>query len=117
MRRPNANSIVAPRWRVEHRQRLIYTKLYTRLDLLVATMAFHVKDKATDNAVRRLAQIKRKTLTETIREAVENEYQRERARIPLIDRLRPIQEQFEAVSRPGGLPADKAFFDELSGDV
>jgi len=117
MRRPNANSIVAPRWRVEHRQRLVYTKLYTRLDLLVATMAFHVKDKATDNAVRRLAQIKRKTLTETIREAVENEYQRERARIPLIDRLRPIQEQFEAVSRPGGLPADKAFFDELSGDV
>jgi antitoxin VapB len=117
MRRPNDISIVAPRWRVEHRQRLVYTKLYTRLDLLVATMAFHVKDKATDNAVRRLAQIKRKTLTETIREAVENEYQRERARIPLIDRLRPIQEQFEAVSRPGGLPADKAFFDELSGDV
>jgi antitoxin VapB len=80
-------------------------------------MAFHVKDRTTDQAVRRLAQLKRKTLTETIREAVEQEYQRERAKVPLIDRLRPIQESFAAVSRPGGLPADKAFFDSLSGEV
>jgi antitoxin VapB len=80
-------------------------------------MAFHVKDRATDEAVRRLAQLKRKTLTETIREAVEHEYQRERSQIPLIDRLRPIQERFGAVSHPGGLRADKAFFDELSETV
>jgi len=80
-------------------------------------MAFHVKDRATDQAVRRLARVKRKTLTETIREAVDHEYQRERDRIPLIDRLRPIQEQFAAVSHPGGLPADKAFFDALSGEA
>jgi antitoxin VapB len=79
-------------------------------------MAFHVKDRATDEAVRRLARLKRKTLTDTIREAVEHEYLRERAQIPLIDRVRPIQEQFAAVSRQGGLPADKAFFDELSGN-
>jgi antitoxin VapB len=79
-------------------------------------MAFHVKDRVTDEAVRRLARIKRKTLTDTIREAVEHEYQRERARIPLVERLRPIQEQFAAASRPGGRPADKAFFDTLSGD-
>jgi antitoxin VapB len=80
-------------------------------------MAFHVKDRATDQAVRRLAQLKRKTLTATIREAVEHEYQRERAQVPLIDRLRPVQEKFAAVSHPGGLPADKAFFDALSGDM
>jgi antitoxin VapB len=49
-------------------------------------MAFHVKDRATDQAVRRLAQLKGKTLTETIREAVEHEYQRERAQVPLPDR-------------------------------
>jgi antitoxin VapB len=82
----------------------------------MATMAFHVKDRATDQAVRRLAQLKRKTLTETIREAVEHEYQRERAQVPLIERLRTVQERFAAISRPGGLPADKSFFDELSGD-
>jgi antitoxin VapB len=50
-------------------------------------MAFHVKDRATDEAVRRLAHLKQKTPTGTIREAVEHEYQRERARIPLIERL------------------------------
>jgi antitoxin VapB len=80
-------------------------------------MAFHVKDRATDQAVRRLAQLKRKTLTETIREAVEHEYQRTCGQVPLLDRLRPIQEQFAAASRPGGLPADKAFFDALSGEA
>jgi antitoxin VapB len=79
-------------------------------------MAFHVKDEATDKAVRRLARLKKKTLTETIREAVEHEYQRLHSEIPLIERLRPIQDQLKSLSKPGGLPADKAFFDELSGD-
>jgi antitoxin VapB len=80
-------------------------------------MAFHVRDAATDKAVRRLAKLKGKTLTETIREAVEHEYERVRSEIPLIERLKPIQEEFAALRKPGGLPADKAFFDELSGDV
>jgi antitoxin VapB len=72
-------------------------------------MAFHVGDEA----VRRLAKLKGKTLTETIREAVEHEYERTRASIPLIERLKPIQEEFQRLSKSGGLPADKAFFDEL----
>ncbi len=80
-------------------------------------MAFHVKDEATDKAVRRLARLKGKTLTHTIREAVEQEYERMRSAIPLIDRLKPIQDQFASLSKPGGSPADKAFFDELSGDL
>jgi antitoxin VapB len=80
-------------------------------------MAFHVKDPATDQAVRRLAKIKGKSLTETIREAVESEYERERQRIPLSERIKSIQEEDAAISKPGGLPADKAFFDELSGDA
>jgi hypothetical protein len=79
-------------------------------------MAFHVKDQATDAAVRRLARLTGKSLTATIREAVEHEYQRERGRIPLIERLRPVQQRFAAISRSGGSPADKAFFDALSGD-
>ncbi len=80
-------------------------------------MALHVRDPATDLAVRRLAKLKQKTLTETIREAVEHEYQRERLRIPLIERIKPIQEEFKRHSKPRGQPADKAFFDELSGDI
>jgi antitoxin VapB len=83
----------------------------------VYTVAFHVRDRATDTAVRRLAKLKGKSLTETIREAVEHEYERTRETVPLIERLKPIQAQLRALSKPGGLPADKAFFDELSGGV
>jgi antitoxin VapB len=79
-------------------------------------MPFHVRDEATDRIVRQLAKLKGKSLTETIREAVDNEYQRERAKIPLIERLSPLQDLFASLSKEGGRPADKAFFDELSGD-
>jgi antitoxin VapB len=79
-------------------------------------MAFHVRDAATDLAVRRLAKLKGKTLTDTIREAVDHEYERERKRVPLQDRIKAIQDEVAALSGPGGLPADKAFYDDLSGD-
>jgi antitoxin VapB len=79
-------------------------------------MAFHVKDPATDRAVRRLAKLKRATLTRTIREAVEAEYERARGRVSLLDRLKPIQDEVAALTKPGGKPADKTFFDELSGE-
>lgn len=80
-------------------------------------MAFHVKDPATDQAVRRLARIKGKSLTETIREAVEQEYEREQKKMTFLEKVKVIQEEAAALSKPGGLPADKAFFDELSGDI
>jgi antitoxin VapB len=79
-------------------------------------MAFHIRDRHTDQAVRRLARLKGKTLTETVREAVEQEYAREKSRVPLIVRLQSVHERFMALRKPGGLPADKAFFDELSGN-
>jgi antitoxin VapB len=79
-------------------------------------MAFHVRDEATDLAVRVLAHIKKKTLTDTIREAVEHELERERDKVPLAERIKPIQDWLDAHSKPGGLPADKAFYDELSGE-
>ncbi|WP_245484252.1 MULTISPECIES: type II toxin-antitoxin system VapB family antitoxin [unclassified Mesorhizobium] len=45
-------------------------------------MAFSVKDESTDAAVRKLAKLKNMSLTETIRDAVEQEYQRSRGAIP-----------------------------------
>jgi len=81
----------------------------------VYTVAFHVRDRATDAAVRKLASLKGKSLTETIREAVEREYAAISGTSSLIDRLQPIQVRFQALKRPGGCPADKAFFDDLSG--
>jgi antitoxin VapB len=78
-------------------------------------MSFYVKDPATDKAVRKLAKIKGKTLTETIREAVEKELKAE-WRETLPQRLEAIAERFSKLPR-SGLQADKAFFDELSGDA
>ena len=78
-------------------------------------MTFYVKDPATDKVVRKLAKLKGKTLTETIREAVETELQRER-RETLPQRLNAIAQQLSKYPKTG-LEADKAFFDELSGDI
>ncbi len=75
-------------------------------------MAFHVRDAATDAAVRRLARAKGKTLTATIREAVEREYASISVIPPLTERL---QAEFQAMKQAGGQAADKAFFDKLSG--
>jgi len=79
-------------------------------------MAFSIKDESTDAAVRRLAKLKKKNLTDTIREAVENEYQRTRGEVPLIERLGSLAERYREFPE-SDLAADKAFFDALSGDV
>jgi antitoxin VapB len=81
-------------------------------------MAFRVRDPATDLAVRSLAKLKGRSLTETIREAVHNEYRREceQRELPLIERIRHIQDWVKSPSKGPGLPADKAFYDDLSGD-
>jgi antitoxin VapB len=79
-------------------------------------MTFYVKDPATDKAVRRLAKLKRKTLTETIREAVEKEYASNMDTKTVAEKLNELAKRFSALPR-SGLQADKAFFDELSDDV
>jgi hypothetical protein len=78
-------------------------------------MAFDVRDPATDAAVRKLARLTGKTLTETIRESVEREYASLSAIPPLTERLRAVQAQFQSMQQVGGQAADKAFFDELAG--
>jgi antitoxin VapB len=79
-------------------------------------MAFHVRDDATDAAVRRLAKRKGKTLTEAIREACEHEYAREYGRDDFMAAVRQAQEEYAALGPLTGLVADKAFYDELSGE-
>jgi len=76
-------------------------------------MAFHIKDPATDAAVRKLAAERGLSLTAAVREAVENELKRRRR--PLKERIDEIVRELEQYPLTG-LKADKAFFDELSGD-
>jgi antitoxin VapB len=79
-------------------------------------MSFFIRDPATDEAVRKLAKLKNQTLTEAVRQAAENEYERARAQIPLVERLAEISRMYRETP-DSGLKADKAFFDELSGDI
>jgi antitoxin VapB len=77
-------------------------------------MAFHVRDPQTDQLVRRLARQRGVGLTEAIRQAVGAELQRAEAEPSRLDKIRALQA--DIAKRPrSGLKADKAFFDDLSG--
>jgi len=79
-------------------------------------MDLQITDDETVAAVERLAELKNKTPVEAVREAVAHEYERERRRSEFLRGIREIQEQFAKLSEPTGLKADKAFYDELSGE-
>ncbi len=79
-------------------------------------MAFHIRDEETDTLVRTLAKQRGVGLTEAVKVAVREELRREKEAIPLWRRLKRLSD--EVLSHPAtGLEADKAFFDELSGDL
>ena len=78
-------------------------------------MALSIRDKETDAAVRRLAALKRKGLTETIREAVENELQRTQGGTTLIKRVEALHRELSKYPRTGR-KVDKAFFDSLNDE-
>jgi antitoxin VapB len=79
-------------------------------------VAYNIKDPDTDRIIRELARLKGKPILDSIREACEHEIERERRKVPLWERLQPLLDQV-AAAPDTGLKADKAFFDELSGDT
>lgn len=78
-------------------------------------MAFHIRDPKTDALVRELATKRGIGLTDAVREAVENELRRERQKIPVMERLKPLFDEIDAMPKTG-LEADKAFYDSLWED-
>ena len=79
-------------------------------------MPLNVRSEEVNRLAERLAVRKRVTKTEAVKLALENELRRMDAAIPLRERLRPLQQR--VLSRPAtGLDADKAFYDELSGEA
>lgn len=78
-------------------------------------MAFHVRDAETDTLVRELARKRGVGLTEAVKQAVGAALEYDERKIPLRERIRDIQDEIARWPRTG-LKADKAFFDELSGD-
>lgn len=78
-------------------------------------MPLDIRDEAVDALADRLAARLGTSTTEAVRRALENELQRLDPTVPLLERIRPIQER--VLARPAtGFEADKAFYDELSGD-
>jgi antitoxin VapB len=78
-------------------------------------MPLHIKDETATEAVRRLAQARKITLTEAVREACAEALERDKSRVRLADRLAPLFERLDALPRTGP-ELDKAFFDAEWGD-
>jgi len=77
-------------------------------------MPFHVRDPETDTLVRELARKRGVGLTEAIKQAVGAELARSEAEPDFVSQVRRIQARLAERGRTG-LRADKAFFDDLSG--
>jgi antitoxin VapB len=78
-------------------------------------MPLNIRSEVVNQLAERLAVRNHTSKTEAVRTALENELRRLDQVMPLRDRLRPLQDR--VLSRPAtGLEADKAFYDELSGN-
>jgi antitoxin VapB len=82
-------------------------------------MTIYLKDEATSRAVRKLAKLRGTTLTDAVRSAVTEALVQEgeaNRRQKVRNDLKALQDKF-AKHTKSGLEADKAFFDDLSGDL
>lgn len=78
-------------------------------------MPLNIRSEIVNQLAQRLAARTQMNKTHAVRIALENELHRLDEAVPLRDRLRPLQER--VLNRPAtGLEADKAFYDELSGN-
>ena len=79
-------------------------------------MALNIRNEAVNQLAKKLAERKHMNKTDAVKLALENELRRIDEALPLRKRLRPLQDR--VLARPAtGLEADKAFYDELSGDA
>lgn len=78
-------------------------------------MPLNIRSEVVNQLATQLAARKRVNKTDAVRIALENELRRLDEAMPLRQRLRPLQERILR-RPPTGLEADKAFYDELSGN-
>ena len=78
-------------------------------------MPLNIRNEQVNQLAEKLAAQKRVNKTEAVRIALENELRRASEALPLWERLKPLRERVAAYP-DSGLAADKAFFDDLSGD-
>jgi antitoxin VapB len=78
-------------------------------------MPLYIRDDATAALVAELAKQRGTTKQDAVRLAVTAELERSRQAIPLRDRFAALRATHPLPPKTGH-PADKAFFDELSGE-
>ncbi len=78
--------------------------------------SLYIKDERTSALVDQLARLRGTSKTEAVRSAVEAELARNRRAVSPRERLEDFYRRYPP-PESSGLPADKAFFDELSGDL
>ena len=82
-----------------------------------------IRNRRVVDLAAKLAAIRHSTKTDAVLSALENELARIEGETSLAERLKPLQERIKPIqdrvmSRPAtGLEADKAFYDDLSGDL
>jgi len=78
-------------------------------------MPLNIRSEQVNRLAETLASRTRQTKTDALKQALENELHRLDEAVPLRQRLRPLQDRILA-RPPTGLDADKAFYDDLSGN-
>jgi antitoxin VapB len=78
-------------------------------------MPLNIRNEEVNRLAEQLAARKRINKTEAVKLALENELLRTDKAISLHERLKPLLDEIDRYPDTG-LQADKAFFDELSGD-
>lgn len=78
-------------------------------------MALNIRSRKVNELAGELAAKRHVTKTEAVRIALENELRRSEDKVPLQEKIKHLQERVAAYPDTG-LKADKAFFDELSGE-
>lgn len=78
-------------------------------------MGLNIRSEEVNRLATELAEKRKVTKTEAVRLALANELERQQDGTSLRERLEPILERVAAYPKTG-LPADKAFFDEINGD-
>ena len=78
-------------------------------------MPLNIRNEQVNQLAEKLAAQKRVNKTEAVKIALENELRRASEAVPLWERLKPLRERIAAYP-DSGLVADKAFFDDLSGE-
>jgi antitoxin VapB len=78
-------------------------------------MPLNIRNEAVNELATKLAARKHITKTEAVKLALERELQRTDKEVPLLERLKPLLDKMATYEKTGFV-ADKAFYDELSGD-